>query len=112
MSTVDIPRDWCELMARLEGDSEIGAGLPGYAPDKEDRLAMENAKMRAFIFGTAPSSRRPTLLDLCFDAFINAGKPNMEDGGKTDWVTDTKPKIDNFLREFAAYLSHTDDATR
>jgi hypothetical protein len=27
MPRIDIPKDWCIKMAKLEGDSEIGAGL-------------------------------------------------------------------------------------
>ena len=28
--TIDIPKDWCLNMAKLDGDGEIGAGLPGH----------------------------------------------------------------------------------
>lgn len=78
---------------------------------ESDRLAIENAKMRVFIFGDAKSSRHPNLLDLCFDAFTNADRPNSEDGGPSDWFNDTKPKIDESLREFAAEINAAAKAT-
>lgn len=37
--------------------------------------------------------REVSVWDLCFTAFLNHLNPNGEDGGKSDWNNDTRPKI-------------------
>jgi hypothetical protein len=35
----------------------------------------------------------PVILDLCYTAFMAAHEPNKEDGGASDWFTDTRPRM-------------------
>lgn len=34
------------------------------------------------------------VIDLCYNAFMKAREPNPDDGGPTDWFTDTKPLME------------------
>ena len=44
-------------------------------------------------------SEHPRIIDLCYTAFMRAKAKNDEDGGTTDWFTDTKPQIDKLIEE-------------
>ena len=49
----------------------------------------------------------PRIIDVAYTAFILAKQPNKEDGGESDWFTDTRPvvleliaKIEKDLKEY------------
>lgn len=49
----------------------------------------------------------PRIIDVAYTAFMLAKQPNKEDGGESDWFTDTRPvileliaKIDKDLKEY------------
>lgn len=50
---------------------------------------------------------RPRIVDLCFTAFMSAKRPNNEDGGPSDWFTDTKPDIDKLIARMKERLAAT-----
>lgn len=64
-----------------------------------DKQTMVDKELLAYIFDTDNGCNRttPRLVDLCFTAFMAAKRPNNEDGGPSDWFTDTKPNIDSLI---------------
>jgi hypothetical protein len=58
------------------------------------KLKRESGEL-AHIFQIADGQNRyrPRILDLCYTAFMTAKGKNSEDGGATDWFTDTLPKL-------------------
>ena len=49
----------------------------------------------------------PRIIDVAYTAFVLAKQPNKEDGGESDWFTDTRPivleliaKIEKDLKEY------------
>lgn len=57
-------------------------------------------------------ARALTVEDLCYNAFMTARAENDEDGGPTDWMTDTKPKLQPMIDQFNARLSVLDELWR
>jgi hypothetical protein len=62
-----------------------------------DELERENARMRDklehLLSIDRQHDRTPRIIDLCYTAFMRAHAKNDEDGGPTDWFTDTYPMI-------------------
>ena len=49
----------------------------------------------------------PRVVDIAYSAFMAAKCPNSEDGGPSDWFTDTKPMVMRKIAEIrAAYAKH------
>lgn len=72
----------------------------------------EAERLIGYLFGTDRNTDGPRVVDLCFTAFMGRDKPNPEDGGKSDWFTDTKPNIDRCIavmkdRLLAALATHS-----
>ena len=70
---------------------------------KATTLAAANARLREaqealeYITRENGDGSRPTILDLCYTAFMTAKRKNTEDGGPTDWFTDTRPNVAAFV---------------
>lgn len=47
----------------------------------------------------------PRVIDIAYTAFLIAKAPNTEDGGPSDWFTDTKPKVSKLIEKLRADLS-------
>ena len=47
----------------------------------------------------------PRIVDIAYSAFMNARRPNSDDGGRTDWFTDTKPMVDREIANIRAALA-------
>jgi hypothetical protein len=62
-----------------------------------DELERENAalhdKLEHLLSIDKQHDRTPRIIDLCYTAFMRAHAKNDEDGGPTDWFTDTYPMI-------------------
>lgn len=60
-------------------------------------LERENARLRDklehLLSIDKQHDRTPRIIDLCYTAFMRAHAKNDEDGGPTDWFTDTYPMI-------------------
>lgn len=52
----------------------------------------------------------PRIVDIAYSAFMSAHKPNREDGGATDWFTDTKPMVMEAIAEVRRELLSRLDA--
>lgn len=64
------------------------------------QMSAENARLRAeaeithYVFQDDLHNRlTPRVVDIAYNAFLNARRPNTEDGGATDWFTDTRPMV-------------------
>jgi hypothetical protein len=62
---------------------------------RESRVDLEHA----FETERGTNIYRPRILDLCYTAFLMAKQPNPEDGGASDWMTDTMPKIKALIEQ-------------
>ena len=51
----------------------------------------------------------PRVVDIAYNAFMIAKHPNKEDGGPSDWFTDTRPMVMEKIAEIRAALQHKDD---
>ncbi len=47
----------------------------------------------------------PRIVDIAYTAFNLAKQPNNEDGGPSDWFTDTKPTVDKMIEKVRAALA-------
>lgn len=57
-----------------------------------------------YLFGDQSNTDGIRVVDLCYTAFMNRDTPNPDDGGKSDWFTDTKPKIDKGIADMKARI--------
>ena len=53
----------------------------------------------------------PRVVDIAYSAFMNAKRPSPEDGGPTDWFTDTYPMVMAKIAEIRAALEAAEIAT-
>lgn len=49
------------------------------------------------LFNGEGRQRNGAIIDYCYTAFMRAKEANPDDGGPTDWFTDTKPHIDKLI---------------
>ena len=84
----------------------------------DDAMVRARTDLLTYLFSDPNTDRTtPTIMDLCYTAFLLGNQPNNEDGGPSDWFTDTKPVIERHLRTLRARLATqpaqkpTDDAT-
>lgn len=77
-------------------DAERGMVLVSREPTEAGRLI-------EYLFQTTENDKTNTngtrIRDICFTTFMRAREPNPDDGGKTDWLTDTLPTVDESISE-------------
>lgn len=86
--------------------SEGPSGVMGRIAELEDMLAeaiadknreaAESKRLRDLVdYWTQDASNTdgPRIVDVAYTAFMGGKQPNDEDGGPSDWMTDTKPSI-------------------
>jgi len=71
-----------------------------------ERVREENERFRS-LFGENGKGY-VTVRDLCYTAFMRAKDENDEDGGPTDWFTDTMPTVEKGIGKMLAYATKQD----
>lgn len=74
--------------------------------EEVERLRGENERFRS-LFGENGKGYL-TVRDLCFTAFMRAKDVNDEDGGPTDWFTDTLPAVEKGIDKMLGYAAKQD----
>jgi hypothetical protein len=91
-----------------EGQNTI-CGCPESVAIATDKTPIEvDSDALEYAFQTGNAERNNAglrILDLCFTAFMKARDTNDEDGGPTDWMTDTKPLIDHGIEKILKQIT-------
>ena len=51
----------------------------------------------------------PRIVDIAYTAFLLAKRPNTEDGGESDWFTDTRPVVQEMITKIVKDLKEYDN---
>lgn len=108
-----------EIVARLQrgitasDGVDISAETLRLAADRLAALEAENAVMRVRLDHLTSidkqHDRSPRIIDIAYTAFLRAKETNDEDGGPTDWFTDTYPRIVKLIETARAALIHKEE---
>jgi hypothetical protein len=61
-----------------------------------------------YLFSTGNrKGERPRILDIVYTVFMHSDEPNKEDGGKKDWMNDTKPEAEELIKRACRTLKGT-----
>ena len=68
------------------------------APARDERVPEAWTNLLAYVLQDDLHNRlTPRVIDIAYTAFNLAKQPNTEDGGSSDWFTDTKPTVDKMI---------------
>ena len=86
-------------------------------------LEKENLKLRRevlalregidYLFNEKSTNSGSRIIDVAYTSFMMAHEPNPEDGGPSDWMTDTRPRIlEGLTRMRNSFLKMIDSETK
>jgi len=88
--------------------------LVNNAPAMLSAQAEDNARLRErlghLLSIDSQHDRTPRIIDIAYTAFMRAKDANDEDGGATDWMTDTRPLVLEAIAQHRAALGSPPDA--
>ena len=103
------------ISARLR--SGAGSSKPWMDLHNEaaDHIDAQDAKIAALVeaLGVAEyvlqedlhNSLTPRVVDIAYNAFLQGGRPNDEDGGESDWFNDTHPMVVDKIAEIRGSIA-------
>ena len=84
--------------AELEAVGAGGVQALSAAPSLDERAPEAWTNLLAYVLQDDMHNRlTPRVVDIAYTAFNLAKQPNTEDGGSSDWFTDTKPTVDKLI---------------
>lgn len=94
------------LKPEMHAQDERAMDIVRRAAAMIDESAMVDKALLAYVFDTdnGCDGMHARIVDLCYTAFMAAKAPNTEDGGPSDWFTDTKPNIDKCIARMKTRL--------
>lgn len=105
------PDDWAGIKVKVKAIGALERSAPDLATQLADTLD-EVARLRArdeliaYVLQDDLMNRLvPRVVDIAYNAFMSAKRPNNEDGGPSDWFTDTKPMVDAKIAAIRAALN-------
>ena len=97
-----------------EADAALIVWLVNNAPAMLRAQAEDNARLREklghLLSIDSQHDRTPRIIDIAYTAFMRAKDANDEDGGATDWMTDTRPLVLEAIAQHRAALGSPPDA--
>lgn len=77
-----------------EAIEALKAGQQSKVPDSAALTILANTNLLAYVLQDEIHNRlTPRVVDIAYTAFMVGKEPNSEDGGPSDWFTDTKPVV-------------------
>lgn len=92
-----LAEEWCEAMKQARDYIRVLSRTP--MPDAEVTEAMDR------LFGRQNGPEELSVRNLCYSVFMRAKGSNDEDGGPTDWFTDTVPMVDKGITQLRERLA-------
>lgn len=79
---------------------------PPPAPRSHDAFLESSQDLLAYVLQDDIHNRvTPRVIDIAYSAFMQAARPNPEDGKASDWFTDTRPMVQQAIDQLRADLS-------
>jgi hypothetical protein len=92
-----------QAAAQADYDERIRSALT--QPEPLLAVSDEREELLAYLLQDELRNRLvPRIVDIAYSAFMAAKEPNNEDGGSSDWFTDTRPTVMKRIEEVRAAL--------